>query len=149
MSKTRIYCAFTGTGKTYFCQHHAGWADIDEETAVKIRANPDLVEFTISNYIRYGYRIITNATPYVMTGLKKHLEKYELIIILPPPEMKEELLQRVKDRGDIEWYPYLSRIYDDFYQATINFDIPGQRIWLKPGQYLEDIIKQLEPESLD
>ena len=146
--KHKIYCAFTGTGKTYFCQHHAGWADIDEETAVKINANPALVEFAISNYIHYGYRIVTNATPYVFSGLRPHLDKYELVIILPPPEMKEELLQRVFDRGDVEWYPYLKSIYDNFYQATINFEIEGKRIWLKPGQYLEDIIKQ-EEKNLD
>lgn len=146
--KTRIYCAFTGTGKTYFCQHHAGWADIDEETAVKIRANPDLIGFTIDNYVRYGYRIITNATPYVFSGLISRLDKYELVIVLPPPEMKEELLQRVWNRGDTEWYPYLKNIYDNFYQATIDFKIEGKRVWLKPGQYLEDIIKQ-EEENLD
>lgn len=146
--KQRIYCAFTGTGKTYFCQHHAGWADIDEETAVKIHANPELVAFTISNYIKYGYRIITNATPYVLSGLANHLEEFELVIILPVPEMKEELLQRILNRGDTEWYPYLKSIYDNFYENTVNFDIPGQRVWIHPGQYLEEIIEQLEKENL-
>ena len=46
--------------------------------------------------------IVTNATPYVFSGLKNYLDQYELIIILPPPEMKEELSQRVYDRGDLE-----------------------------------------------
>ena len=149
MKKTRIYCAFTGTGKTYFCQHHAGWADIDEETAVKIQAPPELVEFAISNYIRYGYKIVTNATPYVFSGLMKHIDKYDLVIILPPSEMKEELLQRVYDRGDTEWYPYLRSIYDDFYTSTINYPVEGRKIWLKPGQYAGEIIEQLEQENLD
>ena len=82
-------------------------------------------------------------------SLKDNLDKYEVIIVLPPKEMKEEILQRVYNRGDTEWYPYLKQIYDTFYQNTISFPINATKIWLKPGQYIEDIIKEIEEENLD
>lgn len=79
----------------------------------------------------------------------KHIDKYDLVIILPPPEMKEELLQRIYDRGDTEWYPYLKSIYDNFYEQTVHYPVEGRKIWLKPGQYAGEIIEKLEQENLD
>ena len=53
-------------------------------------------------YTKYGYNIVTCATPYVLYGLSVVSNKYDIILILPSENMKEEILQRVESRGDIE-----------------------------------------------
>lgn len=148
MKKTRIYCAFTGLGKTYFCQHNTGWIDLDEEPYVRSGANPSAMAIACECYTKYGYRIVTCATPYVLYGLSTISDKYEIILILPSVEMKEELLQRVESRGDIEWATSLrDRFYDIFYEQVCQ--LPYRKIYAQSGQYAGEIIEQLEQENLD
>ena len=55
--------------------------------------------FFFDRYNHYGYKIMTCATPYVLHSLAAS-KQFEIIIILPSTEMKQEILDRIKERGD-------------------------------------------------
>ena len=139
MNKTPIFCVYNALGKTYFCQHHLKWADIDEEFFHITRAPNLLIALQYRLYTIYGYHIVTNASPYVMQSLANN-EEFEPILILPSEEMKEEIIQRIRDRGDDDWANYLNEIYDDHLGKVLQ--TPYKKIFLTSGQYLEDVLNE-------
>lgn len=139
MSKIKIYCAFTGTGKTYFCQHHNGWVDIDEEPFVRLGLQAQSMMMFFDRYTHYGYKIMTCATPYVLHSLAAS-KQFEIIIILPSAEMKQEILDRIKERGDATWAEQLTKLYDNFYTYVDKYPYALKKIYLQPGQYISDVI---------
>lgn len=148
MNKPRIYCIFTGLGKTYFCKNHLGWADIDEEPFVRGGIEPGIMAIACDCYTKYGYKIVTCATPYVLYGLSVVSNKYDIILILPSENMKEEILQRVESRGDTEWAMSLRKKYYDIFYERLNSTF-YRKVYAQPGQYAGEIIEQLEQENLD
>ena len=83
-----IYVVFPGSGKTYFCHHHAGYVDAD------IYALGHPIENYIDSYKHYirwclewGYKIITIAEICVIEALKEM--QMEFTLVLPSDDMKE------------------------------------------------------------
>ena len=56
--KIKIYCVFAGLGKTYFCQHNLGWAEIEEESYNKLRLYPSAMIMQMKCFHKYGYNFI-------------------------------------------------------------------------------------------
>lgn len=142
-NKIKIYCAFTGLGKTYYCQHNLGWIDIDEEAFIKTR-NPEAAMIqAFYAYHNYGYKILTNGTPYVLESLYHHRDEFEVILMIPSPNMKEEILQRIRDRGSIEWANMLPKYYDNMYKYAYFYPCETKYM-LRSGQYVSDVLKMLD-----
>ena len=139
--KIKIYCVFTGLGKTYFCQHNLGWAEIEEESYTRLRIMPNAPVLAMQCYHKYGYKLLTNASPYILKGILKEQYKFDVVLILPDKTMKQEILDRVKARGDFEWAVMLNDLYDYMYDYAKNFK-DARIIYAQPGEYLTDIMKR-------
>ena len=62
-------------------------------------------------------------------------------IIIPAPEIKDEILTRIKNRSCARDYEYISSIYDKEWEALNNAQF-DTKVYLKSGQYLSDIIDE-------
>ena len=55
--------------------------------------------------------------------------------------MKQEILDRIQNRGDLEWAKMLKDLYDYMYDYACSYQ--GARIiYAQPGEYLTDIMKR-------
>ena len=94
-------------------------------------------------YHSYGYKILTNGTPYVLESLFHHRDAFEVILMIPSPDMKEEILQRIRDRGSIEWADMLPKYYDNMYKYAYYYPCETKYM-LRSGQYVSDVLKMLD-----
>ena len=100
--KIKVIACFSGTGKTYFCQHNPGWADIDEEPFVRSSYAEEPFFHSIWCYRKYGYKILTCASPFTLYMLDR--KEFDVTLILPSPTMKDEIIDRVlNQRQDTDW----------------------------------------------
>lgn len=145
MEKPKIYLVQSGLGKTYFCQRHPGWIDIDTGFLWHAGAwRPKVLIAFIDEYLNNGYKIILSGDPQTVKVIQ-YFDKYNPTLIIGNSEMKDELLQRVRERGNTEqWareYPYVIDYWMSFFAQT-NMNT----IILHKGQYLSDVLKDIENE---
>ena len=138
----KIYFAFSNTGKTYFCKHNPGWIDLDWYVFSKAINSKELLIEAVKYYKYYGFNIFISYSGQYLT-LKSAGINIDGII-LPTVDLKEEYINRVQERsrtlhntqdGFAQVYPQ----YFDSEQRTIQ-GIPGNKIYLKSGQYISDIL---------
>lgn len=148
---SKQYIVFTGCGKTYFCKHNLNWVDLDIgwwDTFKDANAASNLFYF----YPRWDYNVLIAGTLEVtkfiayhkantLNLLRPNFVPLKVNIILPGYDMKEEIRQRIESRGCPGDVRYLMGVYDRNYQAvdSMPFDT---KVYLKPGQYLSDIIDE-------
>ena len=139
----KIIIAFSGCGKTYFCKHNLNWMDIDYYVFyafyndVKYSNNLN----TITNW--YNYNVFLNAPIHLKASTKVDY------VIIPLKTMKEEIIKRVKER-DINqplesgwtngWIMRLEREWNNLWDRFNA--LPYPKIYLKPGQYISDVIDE-------
>lgn len=146
--KIKVYCVFAGLGKTYFCQHNPGWVEIEEESYVRLNARSDALILALKCYHKYGYALLTNATPYVIRGLMADRDNFDITIIVPPKGAKETILQRIRDRGDDEWANMLKELYDYMYDYARSCPY-AKIIYAQEGEYLTDVMNRLVEEEFE
>ncbi|MBP5470288.1 MAG: hypothetical protein J6Z11_13700 [Candidatus Riflebacteria bacterium] len=149
---SKQYIVFTGIGKTTFCKTHLNWVDLDIGWWENIMQDAHAVSNLFYFYPRWGYNILIAGTrsalryisyhkANVLMKLMPNFVPLKVNIIIPCPEMKAEILERIASRGCAQDLKYLTNAYDQNWEALDNapFDT---KVYLKPGQYLSDIIDE-------
>lgn len=137
---SKIIVAVSGTGKTYFVKHNLNWVDFDGYYFDYLIHSKE-GEKKITEYIEWcDYNIITGSRR--LTRYKKLKDKIAYVI-LPSEEMRVEILKRVVDRDTID-LNYWASFYIQNYEKVIQDykDLPFPKIYLKPGQYVSDVIDE-------
>ena len=143
------YIVFFGIGKTTWCKSHLNWADLDISYYMlpEQKAIIKLLYF----YLRWDYNLLIGAGQYSAPIISQYaaapnkigyFRPMSINIILPCPEMKNEIVNRIKNRtADMTEVNDICRMYDFSWKAidAMPFDT---KVYLKPGQYLSDIIDE-------
>lgn len=153
----KIISAFPGIGKTTLVQTNKNyidlessdykWLDIDKELSIEERKgtaktiNPDFPE----NYIRkiieltdMGLNVLISSHKEVREALQA--QSIEYTIVLPSLDMKEEMISRYVNRGNQENFVNLLRTNYEKFVEDLSMD-SNEKIVLKSGQYLSDLVK--------
>ena len=146
---SKVYIAFFGCGKTTFCKKHVNWVDLDISFYVPFRDQKALHNL-LYFYLKWDYNLLLCSSPSGNRILQTYLslpenswqkQTFPINVILPSPEMKDEILQRVMNRSGAigSEINFITSTYDTTWQAldTMPFDT---KVYLKPGQYVSDII---------
>lgn len=135
---------FTGLGKTYFCQHHLGWYEIDEFVYLK-NNNFIFWDDIIKHYATCGYNIVTTISPATLQYLS--LTYPDTTIILPEntDEARTFVLENIVKRSyDPGYAKFMLDNYDKLYSATVEAAKKFKNVIFVPaGKYLSDVLKDL------
>ncbi len=142
----RLFLAFTGTGKTDFCKEHPDWLDMD---VVKYKQDLYTVVDAQGKWVISGKKVLSN----VSLDVLKEFDKQGILInlIMPSPEMKDEIIERVRirDGEDSYWYNFLKDNYDRLYNEVVTYPNINSITYLKPGQYVKDVIYNINGRKVD
>lgn len=153
----KVISAFPGIGKTTLVQTNKNyidlessdykWVDIDKTLSIEERKgtaktiNPDFPENYIKKIIEstsVGYNVLISSHKEVREALQAQGIKYT--IVLPSLEMKEEMINRYLIRGNQESFVNLLKTNYEKFIEDLSMD-PNEKIILKHGEYLSDIVK--------
>lgn len=148
---SKQFVAFFGLGKTTWCKTHLNWIDLDVSWygIKELRA----VQYLLYFYSRWDYNMLLGVgaisamavTEYLNMSNSEHPKQpywpIELNVIIPGKDMKEEILDRIKARGNNSEYQSIAAMYDMSWRAADNLPFKT-KVYLKPGQYLSDIIDE-------
>lgn len=138
--KLKVYSAFPGTGKTtYFNNTYKNVLDSDSSKF-------DKADFP-SNYIEHIKRNLEDDTvEKIMVSSHKDVrdalvsDNIPFVLIYPEKDLKDEYLQRYKDRGNNDAFvDLLDKNWDNWMDEMDNQDA-SYKIRLKSGQYMSDVI---------
>lgn len=142
MNKTYIIAGFPGIGKSWLKDKYGGYiSDSDSSTFPKD-------EFP-QNYITHIQSLIGKKTVILVSTHKEVLEGLEsnnidYILVYPQRKLKPEYLKRYKERGSPEGFVnLLDSKWDNFMDDLEQRTKPKQRIILKKGEYLKDILNKI------
>ena len=126
----QVYIAMSGSGKSTLCRNNSNCLDMPVLTSA----------YDMSRLVKNNAEsVFVNPFPSFELRLKK--QEIDPIVILPSPEMKDELLARIQAREpNTEWLDKYAEIYDNCY--TRLSECSFRRIYLQPGQYLSDIFDE-------
>ena len=153
----KVISAFPGIGKTTLVQTNKNyidlessdykWVDIDKTLSIEERKgtaktiNPDFPE----NYIKkiteltdMGFNVLISSHKEVREALQA--QSIEYTIVLPSLDMKEEMINRYLSRGNQESFVNLLKANYEKFIEDLSMD-PNDKIVLKHGEYLSDIVK--------
>lgn len=153
----KVISAFPGIGKTTLVQTNKNyidlessdykWVDIDRTLSIEERKgtaktiNPDFPE----NYIKkiteltdMGFNVLISSHKEVREALQA--QGIEYTIVLPSLDMKEEMINRYLSRGNQESFVNLLKANYEKFIEDLSMD-PNDKIVLKHGEYLSDIVK--------
>jgi hypothetical protein len=102
----------------------------------------------LKNSIEAGKNILLNVSPNTASLTERYPEVLDLldfVVVLPEKgaKMKKEIFKRCENRTDHdEWFTntYLPQNYDAMWKLAN--EMPFPKIYLKPGQYLTDILNK-------
>ena len=153
----RIVYAFPATGKTYLCRKNGNcielssekyhWLDIDMKEKNKGHYNILNLEWP-NNYLEaikkaqkeYNFVFITHSGSELC---KKNNIHYDLIY--PTKECKKEYIERMQKRdNNKDFIKNMTDNFDAYISELDEDDYPDEKIKLKPGEYLETGIHELE-----
>lgn len=158
-----IYSCFAGIGKTTLEQSPKGglfkdlessdyqWIyDADAPTDAEGRKgniertkNPDFPQ----NYVdaiehehKYGYHVLISSQPEVLEEIKKR--NLPLTTVLPQPSLKDEYIERYKERGNPEGFiELMDKMFEQFTNDLLNNDHAICSIVInQPNTFLSDVI---------
>lgn len=151
---SKQYIVFFGCGKTTFCKTHLNWVELDIGWYEPFR-DFEAVSSLLYFYPRWGYNLLIGGGANTLQFLDRHAHHsynnmpwirpnfvpIKTNIIIPSPEMKQEILERIKNRSCARDAEYIMSVYDKEWEALdkAQFDT---KVYLKPGQYLSDIIDE-------
>ena len=139
-----VYCAFTGLGKTYFCQHNLCWVDLDESLFFFDFPLPSLGRF-FTNYIEHGYKILTNATSSMMHKLRSCGFKLKVFLPEDNAETKEWVLEGIKGRKENQhyhgWLSSNNNYERVLFQAQHELTADDEITYIPAGKHLSDYLK--------
>lgn len=152
----KIISAFPGIGKTTLVQTNKNyvdlessdykWIDIDKTLSIEERKgtaktiNPYFPENYIKKIIELtdmGFNVLISSHKEVREALQAQGIKYT--IILPSLDMKEEMISRYLSRGNQESFVNLLKTNYEKFVGDLSID-PNEKIILKSGQYLSDLV---------
>ena len=153
----KIISAFPGIGKTTLVQTNKNyvdlessdykWVDIDKTLSIEERKgtaktiNPDFPANYIKKIIELtdmGFNVLISSHKEVREALQSRSIKYT--IVLPSLDMKEEMINRYLSRGNQESFVNLLKTNYEKFVEDLSMD-PNEKIVLKSGQYLSDLVK--------
>ena len=140
MEKKTIFLVQPGVGKTYFCKHNLGWADLDLEFLWETQNfNAKTLLHYIDSFLTIGYNVVTGADPYVCNIIYS-ANKYDVKLIVADKQMKQEIINRVKNRG---YQTNFTLTYEQSFDKWMRYfeQLEQPKIILHQGRYLSDILK--------
>lgn len=150
---SKQYIAFFGLGKTTWCKSHLNWVDLDI-SFYNMFLDGKTLQKVLYYFMNWDYNLlIGGASPSAVDIILKYkytkfpwqfnkeLDTFKINIILPSREMKQEIIERLQARGRAEEVGWIINEYDRNWEVLDNakFDT---KVYLKPGQYLSDIIDE-------
>ena len=140
--KTFIIAGFPGIGKSWLNKKYGNdISDSDSSQFPKEDFPSNYIEH-IKSLIGKKPIILTSTHKEVLDGLES--ENIDYILVYPQKELKEEYLERYKERGSPEGFIKLLDSKWDEFMSDLENTYPKKRIILKEGQYLKDIFKKNE-----
>lgn len=136
MIKTVIIAGFPGVGKSFLYNQYG--EDVSDSDSSKFSKD----NFP-QNYIEHIKSLIGGKKLILVSTHKEVLEALEneglgYILVYPKRELKEEYIQRYKDRGSPEGFiNLLNSKWDEFHNDLENTN-PKRRIILNKGEFLKD-----------
>ena len=135
--ETKIYASFCGTGKTHLCNSNKSYIEF-ECWEYQDDDFPRNYVYDIKSQIGKVDYIFISTNP---VGLKElHRNGISITLVYPKIELKEEYLNRYKDRGSpvefIEllnknWYDWITELHEQTYCNQIE---------LNSNEYLNDVL---------
>lgn len=133
-----IISAFPGVGKTYLYNSRSHVLDSDSSKFDKSDFPRNYIEHIKSNIFDADLILVSSHEV-----VRKELEKQKMYftLVYPAPSLKEEYLQRYRDRGSSQAFiDLIDKNWDDWL-----YEITSQRgcrhVELKSGEYLIDVLK--------
>ena len=143
--KTKVYSAFPGVGKTtYFNKTEKNVLDSDSSKFDKRDFPSNYIEHIKKNVLNESVdKILVSSHKDVRDAL--HREGIPFVLVYPDRSIKEEYIQRYKDRGNNDSFiDLLEKNWDNWMDEMDEMSVPmGQilhKVRLKSGQYLNDVI---------
>ena len=134
-NENRIYLVYSGLGKTTYCQSHVGCIDADKGGFIGNHAG--LAKFA-AFCLKKGYLVLASAHISVIREFKAL--GLPINIVIPSPERKQEILDTVGKRDNMNYYHHLLNCYDQEIEQIKSFPNPDSFIELKPGEYIDSIL---------
>ena len=149
---SKQYIVFSAIGKTTWCKSHLNWVDLDIGW-FNIYSDSHAVSNLFYFYPRWDYNCLIAGTEETIKFIDYHKNNWKNLvrpnfiplkvnIILPGKDMKEEMIARIASRGCEGDTRYLTSVYDKNWKALDEYQNFDTKVYLKPGQYLSDIIDE-------
>jgi hypothetical protein len=137
VKQTLIVSAFCGTGKTYFCARNRGAVEVEcwkyEESYF-----PENCIVDIKSKLGEADVIFISTNPLVLNVLNKM--RIEVILVYPERELKNEYMDRYRNRGSSEDFILTLSTYWNDWIKEIEENEKFRHIVLKSNQYISDVI---------
>lgn len=137
-----IVLAFTGTGKTTYCEQNSDCIDIDASTIPKRPFFALNYYIEIKKALNKKYKYIFISTHKEIRNLLKLL-KINYIIIYPEISLKDEYYNRFINRGNSTRYANLIAENWDTWINEMEKEKNVNKYVLKSNMYISDIINKL------
>ncbi len=163
-----IISGFPGIGKTTLAKKYVNVIDMEssdytyilteEERKIpreelkgvrKSKRNPrwpiNYIEEIIKNMNKYDIILISHHP-----SVKQELENREIEFFLAIPELncKEEYLKRYKSRKNKD--RFINKVIENFdLYITMDYNLKQEKIILKQGEYIEDILKRMNVKLIE
>ena len=134
-TKNRIYLAYSGLGKTTYCQTHAGCMDVDKGG---FKGNISALVNFAAFCLKKGYLVLVSARIDIIKEFER--KGLPINIIVPSEDRKAEILETVKKRDNIPYYYHLLKHYDEEIEQIKSFKNFDSFVELKPGEYIDSIL---------
>ena len=141
MNKTYIIAGFPGVGKSWLKNKYGDKISDSDSSQFPKDEFPQ-------NYINHIKSLIGNKIVILVSTHKEVLQELEnnnidYILVYPNRELKDEYLERYKQRGSPEGFiNLLNNKWDEFHNDLENTK-PFKRIVLNKGEFLKDILNKL------
>jgi hypothetical protein len=141
MNKTYIIAGFPGVGKSWLKNKYGDKISDSDSSQFPKDEFPQ-------NYINHIKSLIGNKIVILVSTHKEVLQELEnnnidYILVYPNRELKDEYLERYKQRGSPEGFiNLLNNKWDEFHNDLENTK-PFKKIVLNKGEFLKDILNKL------
>jgi hypothetical protein len=145
--QTKVVAGFPGVGKSFFFDRYLSSLDSDSSLFSWIEKgvrNPDFPN-NYMDHIKYSMGRVDFIFVSTHEEVRRALEEndIEYTIVYPSNELKEEYLQRYRNRGsDEKFIQFIGNMWYGFIE-DIEMETYPKHVKLKSGQYLKDVLEEL------